>query len=140
MLIFKFSKNWRLLIFWDFSVRNRSRRGIIKTTLKLSSTAAKINNKTTKYILIPNHFLNTKWALIRDKLLRNSKNAISIANREKAIKYGVKLIKKKGGILMVAGKGHENTQIIKNKMIKFSDQLMIKKYAKNIWENKIYKK
>ena len=69
---------------------------------------------------------------IRDTLLRNSKNAISIANREKAIKYGVKLIKKKGGILIVAGKGHENTQIIKNKINKFSDQLIIKKYAKNI--------
>ena len=69
---------------------------------------------------------------IRDTLLRNSKNAISIANREKAIKYGVKLIKKKGGILVVAGKGHENTQIIKNKINKFSDQLIIKKYAKNI--------
>ena len=69
---------------------------------------------------------------IRDTLLRNSKNAISIANREKAIKYGVKLVKKKGGILIVAGKGHENTQIIKNKINKFSDQLIIKKYAKNI--------
>jgi UDP-N-acetylmuramyl-tripeptide synthetase len=69
---------------------------------------------------------------IRDTLLLNSKNAISIANRDKAIKYGVKLIKKKGGILIVAGKGHENTQIIKNKINKFSDQLIIKKYAKNI--------
>ena len=75
---------------------------------------------------------NENPKLIRDTLLRNSKNAISIANREKAIKYGVKLIKKKGGILIVAGKGHENTQIIKNKIIKFSDQLIIKKYAKNI--------
>ena len=69
---------------------------------------------------------------IRDTLLLNSKNAISIANREKAIKYGIKLIKKNGGILIVAGKGHENTQIIKNKINKFSDQLIIKKYAKNI--------
>tara|TARA_B100000965_G_scaffold98545_1_gene80610 strand:+ start:1184 stop:2569 length:1386 start_codon:yes stop_codon:yes gene_type:complete len=69
--------------------------------------------------------------LIRDTLFDYSTNPINIAGREKAIKYAVKLVKKIGGILIVAGKGHENTQTIKSKSYKFSDHLIIKKYAKN---------
>ncbi len=69
--------------------------------------------------------------LIRDTLFDHSTNPINIADRERAIKYGIKLIKKKGGILIVAGKGHENTQTIKNRIYKFSDHSIIKKYAKN---------
>ena len=97
---------------------------------------AKIAKTVSKYsslqLITDDNPRNENPKSIRDTLLLNSKNAISIANREKAIKYGVKLIKKNGGILIVAGKGHENTQIIKNKINKFSDQLIIKKYAKNI--------
>ena len=96
---------------------------------KIAKTVSKYSNLQ---LITDDNPRNENPKAIRDTLLRNSKNAISIANREKAIKYGVKLIKKKGGILVVAGKGHENTQIIKNKINKFSDQLIIKKYAKNI--------
>ena len=100
------------------------------------SKRPKIAKTVSKYsslqLITDDNPRNENPKLIRDILLRNSKNAISIPNREKAIKYGVKLIKKKGGILIVAGKGHENTQIIKNKINKFNDQLIIKKYAKII--------
>ena len=103
--------------------RDITKRPKIAKTVSKYSTLQLITNDNPR---------NENPKLIRDTLFRNSKNAISIANREKAIKYGVKLIKKKGGILIVAGKGHENTQIIKNKTNKFSDRLIIKKYAKNI--------
>ena len=61
-----------------------------------------------------------------------SKNGISISNREKAIKYGIDILSKNSGLLIIAGKGHEDKQIYKNKMIKFSDHLIVKKYAKNL--------
>ena len=96
---------------------------------KIAKTVSKYSNLQ---LITDDNPRNENPKAIRDTLLRNSKNAISIANREKAIKYGVKLIKKQGGILIVAGKGHEDTQVIKNKINKFSDQLIIKKYAKNI--------
>ena len=69
---------------------------------------------------------------IRDVLCKKSKNAISIANRENAIKYGIKILSKNNGLLIIAGKGHEDKQIYKNKVISFSDHLIVKKYAKNL--------
>jgi UDP-N-acetylmuramyl tripeptide synthase len=69
---------------------------------------------------------------IRDVLCKKSKNAISIANRENAIKHGIKILSRNNGLLIIAGKGHEDKQIYKNKVISFSDHLIVKKYAKNL--------
>ena len=66
---------------------------------------------------------------IRDVLIKYSKRPISIANREKAIKFAVNLIKEKEGLLIIAGKGHENTQIYKKRTIQFSDIQIVKKYV-----------
>ncbi len=96
---------------------------------KIAKTVSKFS---TLQIITDDNPRNESPKSIRDMLFLNSKNPINIANREMAIKYGVKFIKKYGGILIIAGKGHENTQIIKNKVIKFSDHLIIKKYAKDI--------
>jgi UDP-N-acetylmuramyl tripeptide synthase len=69
---------------------------------------------------------------IRDFLSKKSKNAISIANRENAIKYGIKILSKSNGLLIIAGKGHEDKQIYKNKVINISDHSIVKKYATNL--------
>ncbi len=94
---------------------------------------AKIASKyTTLQIITNDNPRNENPKKIRDVLVKNSTNPISIASREKAIIYGLKFLKKKGGIFIVAGKGHENTQLLNNKVINFNDRKIIKKYAKNI--------
>ena len=59
-------------------------------------------------------------AKIRKDILKNCNRAIEIADRKKAIESAIKLLKK-NEILIIAGKGHENQQIIKNKKNIFDD-------------------
>ena len=56
----------------------------------------------------------------------NAKKITEISNREIAISKAIKNLKS-GDILLVAGKGHENTQEIGKKKIKFSDRIKILK-------------
>ncbi|MEK9674053.1 MAG: UDP-N-acetylmuramoyl-L-alanyl-D-glutamate--2,6-diaminopimelate ligase [Candidatus Pelagibacter ubique] len=56
----------------------------------------------------------------------NAKKITEISNREMAISEAIKNLKS-GDILLVAGKGHENTQEIGKKKIKFSDRIKILK-------------
>ena len=91
---------------------------------------AKVVSKYSDFqIITDDNPRNENPKLIRDTLVRNSRKSISIANREKAIKYAINFIKRKGGLLIIAGKGHENTQIQKNKIIEFSDHQIVKKYV-----------
>ena len=53
-------------------------------------------------------------------------------DRREAIKFGINYIKKNDGILIIAGKGHEETQNYKDKYYSFNDKLISKKYAKNL--------
>jgi UDP-N-acetylmuramyl-tripeptide synthetase len=62
---------------------------------------------------------------IISQIYNGSKKGILIRNRKMAIKKGINLTKP-NEILLVAGKGHENYQIIKNKKIFFSDAKEIK--------------
>ena len=100
------------------------------------SKRSKIARTVSKYsnfqIITDDNPRNENPKKIRDILLKNSKNGISIPNREKAIKYGIDILSKNSGLLIIAGKGHEDKQIYKNKIIKFSDHLIVKKYAKNL--------
>ncbi len=65
---------------------------------------------------------------IRKEIINNyrSSNLFNIANRSKAIKTSI-LKAEPNEIILVAGKGHEETQIYKNKIIKISDKKIIKK-------------
>ena len=49
-----------------------------------------------------------------------------ISDRERAIKHGIKLLKK-GDSLLIAGKGHENYQIIGTQKIHFDDRETVRK-------------
>jgi UDP-N-acetylmuramoyl-L-alanyl-D-glutamate--2,6-diaminopimelate ligase len=59
----------------------------------------------------------------------NQKNYQKITNRKEAIRKAIHLAKK-GDVILIAGKGHENYQIFKNKAIHFSDTEILKKYLK----------
>ncbi len=66
---------------------------------------------------------------IRKDILKYCPDAIEIANRKKAITRAIKDLKN-GEILLIAGKGHENVQIIKNKKYKFDDYKIVKNIIK----------
>ena len=103
----------------------------VKDKTKRKSIAKLVSRFSHLQIITDDNPRNENPKLIRDTLLNNSKNSISIPNRENAIRYGVNFIHKKKGLLIIAGKGHEETQLIKNKIKKFSDHLIVKKYARD---------
>jgi len=71
---------------------------------------------------------------IRDRIIMGCRKlAFDVPNRKKAIEIAVKKLKAKE-ILLIAGKGHEETQDYGNKIINFSD----KKIIKNIVKKSIY--
>ena len=69
---------------------------------------------------------------IRKTLIKYSSNPIEIPNRRKAIKLGINILKNKNGILIIAGKGHEEIQIYNDKYYPFNDRLISSNYAKNL--------
>ena len=71
-------------------------------------------------------------AIIRKTLMKHSSNPIEIPSRRKAIKFGIDYIKKNDGILIIAGKGHEDVQTYKNKSYLFNDKVISSNYAKNL--------
>ena len=80
---------------------------------------------------------------IRNQIMKGCKKlAIDIGNRKKAIKTAIKELVS-NEILLVAGKGHEETQDFGNKIINFSDKKLIKEiinkrrlsFKKNYYQN-----
>ena len=69
---------------------------------------------------------NENPAKIRKKILAHCPKAIEIPDRKKAIIKAIKELNK-NEILIIAGKGHENYQIIKNKKYKFDDFQLVRK-------------
>ncbi|MBD22562.1 MAG: UDP-N-acetylmuramoyl-L-alanyl-D-glutamate--2,6-diaminopimelate ligase [Alphaproteobacteria bacterium] len=63
--------------------------------------------------------------MIRKLTIIDKKKVKEIADRKKAITFTVKLLKK-NDFLLIAGKGHENYQIIGNKRNFFSDKEVVK--------------
>lgn len=67
---------------------------------------------------------NEDSQVIRKMILEGCKNAREIGNRKKAIKFAVQCLQP-GDILLVAGKGHEDYQILAEGKIHFSDKEVI---------------
>jgi len=63
---------------------------------------------------------------IRYQIIKSCPNGIEIADRLKAIAIAINNLKK-GDVLLVAGKGHENIQEIKGNFLDFNDAKIIKK-------------
>ncbi len=62
--------------------------------------------------------------------------AICIPDRENAIEYAVKT-SQAGDIILFAGKGHEEYQLVRNEKLPFSEERLVKKYIKDYFGNKI---
>ncbi len=93
---------------------------------KMGTIAAKFCSKI--YITNDNP-RNESEKKIRDNIktgVLDKKKLHEIPDRENAIKHAIKDLKT-SEILIVAGKGHENIQIVKNRINVFSDKSVIKK-------------
>ena len=66
-------------------------------------------------------------ASIRDQIATEAPNAINIGSREDAIKYAIAQLEK-DDILLIAGKGHEDYQIIGDKKFPFDDVKIAKRF------------
>lgn len=64
---------------------------------------------------------------IRQEIIASCKKAVEIGDREKAIKYAIENMNSDDRLL-IAGKGHENYQIIRKQKIDFDDNLIALKY------------
>ncbi len=82
---------------------------------------------------------NEKPEIIRKEIIKkiNNKNCYNIGSRKEAIKNSI-LNAAPNEIILIAGKGHEDKQIYKNKIIKISDKKIIKNLKIN--KKKISKK
>ena len=87
----------------------------------------KISHKFADKVVITDdnpRYENPKY--IRKQIIKDCPNAIEIADRKKAIQKTIFSLSK-GDVLLVAGKGHENTQEIKGNFLNFDDAKIIKK-------------
>ncbi|MEM6812457.1 MAG: UDP-N-acetylmuramoyl-L-alanyl-D-glutamate--2,6-diaminopimelate ligase [Pseudomonadota bacterium] len=64
-------------------------------------------------------------AEIRKKILEGNEGAIEIADRHEAIQTAIQDVEE-GDILVIAGKGHEEGQIIEDKVLPFSDAEVVR--------------
>jgi UDP-N-acetylmuramyl tripeptide synthase len=113
----------KIIIFGCGGNRDKSKRA------KMAKVASKY---TDIQIITDDNPRNENPSSIRKILCQNSSNYIEIPSRQRAIERGVKLLKKKKGLLVIAGKGHENIQIYKNKIFPFNDRKVAKSYAKSL--------
>ena len=67
---------------------------------------------------------------IRKSIIKYCNSAVEISDRKKAIKIAIENMNT-NEILLIAGKGHEKFQIIKNKKIKFDDLEIAREIIKN---------
>jgi len=92
----------------------------------------KIASDLSNYIILTND--NPRFEepiqIIEDikKGITDTSNVEVILDREKAIEKAIK-ISQKDDIILIAGKGHENYQIIGDKKIHFDDNEILKKYS-----------
>lgn len=72
--------------------------------------------------------------IIKDILIginKNENNYLVIVDRKDAIKEAIQMAKE-GDIVIIAGKGHENYQIIKDETVEFDDKLVAKEILDNL--------
>ncbi len=109
-----------LLVFGCGGERDKSKRK------KMAIIASKFAQKV---FLTDDNPRNENPKLIRKTIKRYCPKAIEIADRRSAIEVAISQMQN-NDILIVAGKGHEKFQLIKNKKIKFDDYEIAKNYIK----------
>ena len=98
--------------------------------IKRAQIAKVISKYTSLQIITDDNPRNEDPASIRRVLIKHSSNPLEVPNRKRAIKFGINYIKKNDGILVIAGKGHEDTQNYKDKYYFFNDKIISTNYAK----------
>ena len=73
-------------------------------------------------------------ATIRAEVMAGAAKAKNIGDRAEAIAFAIKSMHK-GDVVLIAGKGHEKTQIIGNKTLPFDDA-QVARYAVQLCEKK----
>ena len=104
----------------------------------------KIAGESSDYCIITNDNPRTEDPedIIKAILVGIKESGLSEANyevitdREEAIRRGIE-IAKSGDVLLIAGKGHENYQIIGKKKFDFDDKEIARKYLKKLISNRI---
>jgi UDP-N-acetylmuramoyl-L-alanyl-D-glutamate--2,6-diaminopimelate ligase len=71
----------------------------------------------------------TPESIISDILLGSKNDVHTIVNRASAINYAIRSANN-ADVILIAGKGHEDYQLIKDKRIEFSDELVSRKAIK----------
>jgi len=115
-------KNRLYLVFGCGGDRDKGKRPLM----------AKIANKYADKIIITDdnpRYENPKT--IRNQIISFCPNSMEIADRAKAITFAIKHLEK-GDALLVAGKGHEDTQETDGKFLKFNDSVVIKKIIRSL--------
>ena len=92
---------------------------------KRKSMALIANKYAGKIYITDDNPRNENPSKIRKNILKYCSRAIEVSDRRKAIKLAIKELKM-SEILIVAGKGHEKFQVLKNKTIKFDDFTIVK--------------
>ncbi len=100
--------------------------------IKRPQIAEVVSKYTNLQIITDDNPRNENPASIRKTLIKHSSNPIEVPSRRKAIKFGINYLKKNDGILIIAGKGHEDTQNYRDKYYLFNDKLISTNYAKNL--------
>ena len=83
------------------------------------------NKYADKIYITDDNPRNENPSIIRKNILKYCSRAMEVSDRRKAIKLAIKELKM-NEILIVAGKGHEKFQVLKNKTIKFDDFKVVK--------------
>ncbi|MEZ0323650.1 MAG: UDP-N-acetylmuramoyl-L-alanyl-D-glutamate--2,6-diaminopimelate ligase [Hydrogenothermaceae bacterium] len=112
-----------LTIFGAGGNRDKSKRPIMGKIVKSLSDIVIITSDNPRYEE-PMDIINDILKGIEDKT-----DVFVILDREEAIKSGIE-IAKDGDIVVIAGKGHETYQIIKDKILPFDDIEVAKKYLR----------
>ncbi len=93
--------------------------------VKRKSMGLIANKYASKIYITDDNPRNENPSKIRKSILKYCPRAIEVSDRRKAIKVAIKELKT-NEILIVAGKGHEKFQFLKNKIIKFDDFKVVK--------------
>lgn len=102
-----------------------------RDTGKRPLMAQEANKYADQVIITDDNPRTEEPALIRQQVKMGAPSALEISGREKAIAQTIKTLQK-GDILVVAGKGHEQGQIIGTTVHPFDDVTIIQKYASQL--------
>ncbi len=116
LLAYKIKKMKPAILFGCGGDRDKSKR---------KSMALIANKYAGKIYITDDNPRNENPSKIRKNILKYCPRAIEVSDRRKAIKVAIKELKM-NEILIVAGKGHEKFQILKDKTIKFDDFTVVK--------------